>query len=424
MGSGPEGGAKVAGLRGGPFVVVMNWIQFGRLIHSIYRRGGPLPDLDWIESLGLLAVKLGQVHALRIDFLEREKCEHLARLYRRNASLPAQDFRELLRASTGPDFFSHFKSIADQALASASVGQVHRGRLITGEEVVIKAVKRNVRAQFTADVASLRRLFRLAMFCYPKLRQVGNPLGILGDLEEYTLSELDLRREVAGQRTLRVIQARADDFDLTRLTFARVHEDLSNENVMVSDFVPGKTFDELLEAGALDYADLLELFRIHGYYMFCVGTFHGDMHPGNVLLSQGKLCFIDTGFVGRVGRKIRRGLYDFFVALSEYDYPKCAAALNRMSGIELTGMAYTAFEKQFLALYANFAGATVSEVSLTRQMMQTIKLGVHAGMEFEKGIFAIIRSLMYLDGMVLRCRPDAVLLRDMRPFIAEFQERV
>ena len=65
----------------------MNWIQFGRLIHSIYGRGGKLPDLDWIQDLGLLAVKLGQVHALRIDFLDREKCEHLARLYRRNAML-------------------------------------------------------------------------------------------------------------------------------------------------------------------------------------------------------------------------------------------------------------------------------------------------------------------------------------------------
>jgi ubiquinone biosynthesis protein len=63
-------------------------------------------------------------------------------------------------------------------------------------------------------------------------------------------------------------------------------------------------------------------------------------------------------------------------------------------------------------------------VSLTRKMMQTIKLGVHSGMAFEKGIFAIIRSLMYLDGMVLRCKPDAVLLRDMRRFIGEFEKLV
>ena len=112
----------------------MNWIQFGRLIHSIYGRGGKLPDLDWIQDLGLLAVKLGQVHALRIDFLDREKCEHLARLYRRNATLAPEDFLGLLRASAVPGFFDHFESIEPTALASASVGQVHRARLKDGED--------------------------------------------------------------------------------------------------------------------------------------------------------------------------------------------------------------------------------------------------------------------------------------------------
>ena len=403
----------------------MNWLQFGRLIHSIYGRGGKLPDLEWIEGLGLLAVKLGQVHALRIDFLEPEKCAHLARLYRRNTVLAEEDFLGLLRASAVPGFFDRFESIEPAALASASVGQVHRARLKTGEAVVIKAIKRDLRAGFIADVAGLRRLFRLATLVYPKLRQVGDPEGILGDIEEYTLSELDLRHEVAGQKSLRAIyEQHRDTFDLSGLVFARVDEPLSNENVMVSSFVPGRSFDELLEAGDLGYERLLELFHIHGFYMFCAGTFHGDMHPGNVLLADGKLCFIDTGYIGRVGPKIRRGLFDFFAALSEYDYPRCAAALNRMSERQITGAEFDAFQGRFVELYAGFDGATVAQVSLTRQMMRTIKLGVHSGMVFEKGIFAIIRSLMYLDGMVLRCKPDAVLIRDMRPFIGEFEKLV
>jgi ubiquinone biosynthesis protein len=403
----------------------MNWIQFGRLIHSIYGRSGKLPDLDWIQDLGLLAVKLGQVHALRIDFLDREKCEHLARLYRRNITLAPEDFLGLLRASAVPGFFDRFESIEPTALASASIGQVHRARLRDGADVVIKAIKKNVRAQFVADVASLKRLFRLATFLYPKLRQVGDPVGILGDIEEYTLSELDLRHEVAGQKTLCAIyEQHRDTFDLSRLAFARVHEPLCNENVMVSEFIPGRSFDELLETGELGYDRLLELFHIHGFYMFCVGTFHGDMHPGNVLLTGDKLCFIDTGYIGRVGPKIRRGLFEFFAALSEYDYPRCAAALNRMSERELAGPAFDTFKGRLLKLYADFTGTTVAQVSLTRKMMQTIKLGVHSGMTFEKGIFAIIRSLMYLDGMVLRCKPDAVLLRDMRRFIGEFEKLV
>ncbi|HOX56946.1 MAG TPA: AarF/ABC1/UbiB kinase family protein [Candidatus Paceibacterota bacterium] len=403
----------------------MNWVQFGRLVHSIYSRGGKLPDLDWIESLGLLAVKLGQVHALRIDFLDREKCEHLARLYRRNAALPADDFLSLLRASAGAEFLDHFAEIEQTALASASVGQVHRAALRSGQSVVIKAVKRNLRSQFIADVASLKRLFRLATFVYPKIRQVGDPIGILGDIEEYTLSELDLRREAAGQQTLRSIyEQHRDTFDLSRLAFARVHEPLCNENVMVSDYIPGRSFDELLEAGDLRYETLLELFHIHGFFMFCIGTFHGDMHPGNVLRTGDQLCFIDTGYIGRVSPRLRHGLFEFFAALSEYDYPLCAAALNRMSGRELTAEAFEAFKQKFLELYADFEGRTVAQVSLTRKMMQTIKLGVHSGMTFDKGIFAIIRSLMYLDGMVLRCKPDAVLLRDMRRYLAEFGRRI
>ena len=403
----------------------MNWFQFTRLIRSIYGRQKTLPDLEWIQRLGLLAVKLGQVHALRIDFLDREKCQHLTKLYRQNSALAPEDFLKLLAAVAPENFTTNFERIEEKALASASVGQVHRAWLKDSSPVVIKAIKRDVRRQFIADVASLRNLFRLATFVYPPLRRVGDPVAILGDIEEYTLSELDLRHEVEGQQILRdLFEEHQKRFDLSSLRFARVHENLCNENVMVSEFVAGKTFDELIEAGELPYTQLIELFRIHGYFMFCIGTFHGDLHPGNVILADGKICFVDTGYIGHVGDKIRRGLFEFFSALSAFEYPRCAAGLNRMSEVEISGAAYTDFEKKFLELYADFTDTTVAQMSLTKKMMQTIKLGVLCGMRFEKGIFAIIRSLMYMDGMVLRCKPDAVLMRDLRPFIVEAEKMV
>ena len=90
-----------------------------------------------------------------------------------------------------------------------------------------------------------------------------------------------------------------------------------------------------------------------------------------------------------------------------------------MAEVEISGPAYSEYERKFLELYADFRDTTVSEVSLTTKMMHTIKLGVLSGMVFEKGVFPIIRSLMYLDGMVLRCNPDAILMRDMRPLLKE-----
>ncbi|MFC1530341.1 AarF/UbiB family protein [Gemmatimonadota bacterium] len=398
----------------------MTWIGFVRLLRQIYGRG--LPDIEWIERQGLLAVKIGQIHALRIDFLDQERCQELARLFRHTERVSPEGIDRLLETYLDEEQRAAL-SIDRDPLASASVGQVHRATLSGGEEVVVKLIKSDVRDRFLRDVRNVRRFLRFVLTLYPRLRQVGDPLGILEDVRDYTVSELDLNNEIDGHRTLgRIHEENADRFDLSALRFARVHEDLSNENVMVSEYIPGRTFDELLDAGELRYEDLLRLFKIHMFYVFGVGTFHGDIHPGNIILHEDHLYFVDTGYIGTVGDKIRKGLFGFMKNLAHYRFEECAFYLNQMADGEISGPDYEDFKRKFLELYADFEDTTVAEVSLTTKMMHTIKLGVRSGMIFERGIFPIIRSLMYLDGMVLRCRPEAVLMRDMRPFLEEGQD--
>jgi len=322
-----------------------------------------------------------------------------------------------------PDFVSNFESIEPKSLASASVGQVHIGTLKDGNKVVIKAVKKDVRKNFKRDVSSVRSLFKFISLFYPKLKRVGNPEAILNDIEEYTLSELDLKKEVEGVKVLSSIKEEdKNKYDFSKVDFAKVYEPLCNQNVMVSDFIPGPSLDELIEQGNLEYNTLLELFKVHGYYMFCKGVFHGDLHPGNVLVdeAQSRFYFIDTGYIGRVNSKIRKGLFYFFKALTENDFNEAANSLSEMAEVPLTGGAMKKFQLDLIELYKDFPGKSVSEISLTRQMMETIKLGVQTGMSFHQGIFAIVRSLMYLDGMVLRCNSDAVLMEDIKPFIDDF----
>jgi ubiquinone biosynthesis protein len=95
-----------------------------------------------------------------------------------------------------------------------------------------------------------------------------------------------------------------------------------------------------------------------------------------------------------------------------------------MSEVEIEGKRFEAFRKKFVDLYADFTDSTVAQVSLTKKMMDTIRLGIDSGMVFERGMFPIIKSLMYLDGMVLSCKPDAVLMKDMRAFIDETRAAV
>jgi ubiquinone biosynthesis protein len=113
----------------------MNWFNFIRLIRNIY--GPNLPDIAFIESLGLLAVKIGQTYALRLDFLPEQNCKHLTQLYRHTDSLPPASFKTLLDTTVTKQWRNSFTSIDENPLASASVGQVHRAKLKSGEPVVV-----------------------------------------------------------------------------------------------------------------------------------------------------------------------------------------------------------------------------------------------------------------------------------------------
>lgn len=388
--------------------------------------GSRLPDLAAIQTKGLLAVKIAQHFALRIDFLDVEVCRHLSQLFRNTLPIPPENLDALLERAVDSSWRQQVRNIAPTPFASASVGQVHRATLQDGTPLAVKIIKGNFKKQFLKDIQTVRRYLKLLLIVRPALRKVFDPLGILDYIKSYTMDELDLRNEIAGRETLLQTAAPYRAFhDLSKLRYPDYYPDLSSEGVLVSRFIEGKTFDELLNEGQMQYQQLLDLFHIHGLFLFGPGVFHGDIHPGNIILTpEGHICFVDTSAVSRVGEKIRRGLFHFFLALVDYDYQACTERLNQMAEKPIDGPRFTRFRERFFELYRDFKGKSVSEVSLTKKMMDSIKLGVESGMEFETGMFAVIKSLMYLDGMVLRCKPEADLVGDMRPVILNFQRVV
>lgn len=366
----------------------------------------------------MLAVKIAQMYALRIDFLSEEKCMELSKLYRFNDPVTSEDLLSQIDKKA-------FDWIDEKPLATASVGQVHRAKLKNGRETVVKIIKQDFKTQFLADIRQVRRWVKIALFFYPKLQKVFNPLEILEHIETNTMLEIDLKNEIKGQEILKNIQKEnRKKYDLSLLKFPHVYKDLSNQQILVTEWIGGDSLDFHLgdSENKLPYKELLKLFKIHGFYMFNIGIFHGDMHPGNVLLWKNAMYFIDTGAVNKISERLSKGLFSFFEALADYDYPLCAQRLNQMSLTCLEGAMFERFEKKFCNLYSDFKNKTVSEVSLTKRMMQTIKMAIHGGMSFETGMFQIIKSLMFLDGMVIKCKPDAILIKDMKPFIEDFKK--
>lgn len=398
----------------------MRFFAFIKLFNMIFSKK-KLPDLDWIQKQGLLFIKIAQTFALRIDFLSPEATIHLQKLF--NKANPKKVTSESLISILPKKLNNVIKNINKEPIGCASVGQVHKAELIDGRVVAVKFIKTDVEDSFKREVKSFRRFIKFITFFYPKLHKVADPLGVLEHIEEYTIAELDLRNEIKHSKILQNIKKKYENkFDFSTLNFPEYDENLSTKNVLVSSFIEGASVDACLREKKLSEDKMLDIFRWHGFYMFIVGTFHGDIHPGNIIYNNGKFTLIDTGAISTVSKRIQQGLFEFMKALSQYDYVECALKLNQMAAVSISGEKYEKFEKKILELYSDFTDTTVTEKSLTKQMMYTIRLGVLSGMTFEKGMFPIIKSLMYLDGVVLQGAPDMILMKEMRKYIKSFEE--
>ena len=401
----------------------MRFLTFVRFMRQITRKKPA--DLDWIQRQGLLAMKLAQIFALRPDLLGVEKCRQLQKLYQRASSLPSEDMMSNLKSNAPDGFFEAFEEIDSEPLAAASVGQVHRGRLKTGEEVVIKFVKKANAKSFTKEVIRMRRWLKIFMFISPKLRKVGNPMALLNHVADYTLKELDLRNEIIGANILSEIKEDVkEDFPMELLRLPKYWADLSNEKVLVSEFIEGTSLEEGIESGSLEWETLLQLFRIHGAYLFGVGTFHGDLHPGNCIIDKNdNFVFIDNGAICHAPEHVNRTLFTFFEHLANKEVDLAAKSLLNITKADTSKINLKKYYSKMEEIYDGFNDKTVTEQSLTKVMMKTVRAAVElAKADFGEEAFPIIRALMYLDGLVIRTHPDAKLIVSMKPYLREFRE--
>ncbi|MDD2870793.1 MAG: AarF/ABC1/UbiB kinase family protein [Candidatus Gracilibacteria bacterium] len=396
----------------------MNIIDFILLLRNIFSKK---PDISKIQKQGLLAVKIAQVFALRVDFLSDESCLELSKLYSQNFSGLDLSFDEIVSNYVDKSWYDYFEYIDKNPIASASIGQVHKAKLKNGDIVAIKFVKKEFSKVFLKDIKTIEGFLKFVIFFYPKLEKVANPLAVLEAIKKTTISELNLLNEISNAEILNnVYKKYKDKIDISRFALPKYYKELSSENILVSEFVEGENFDKLLEEKKMDYKLLLDFFQIHGIFMFGEGVFHGDVHPGNIIYKNEKIYLIDNGAISETLLSTRKGLFVFFENLVKYDYKKCADALLEMSVTKIKNT--DKFYSEFESLYKDFRGKNVSQVSLTKQMMDTIKTAVHNGATFKDDMYPIIKSLMYLDGMVIKCNPNADLISDLAPFIHDFKK--
>lgn len=278
-----------------------------------------------LNDLGPTFVKLGQILSTRADLLPGEFIEELATLQDHVEPFPLEAVYARIREALGREASELFQHIDPTPLAAASIAQVHRAVTLEGEEVVVKVQRPGIGDQIDSDLVVLRSLARL-LEAVVEESGIYSPSGILDEFDRAIHEELDFVQEAANIRAFH-----ENNRERPYMHIPRVYGELSSRTVLTMEFIRGVKVSQaqLTPEGRKEVAGhiLDASFR----QLFEDGLFHGDPHPGNILVLEGnRLALLDFGVVGRLSRAMQETLVMLVLAVALKDSESVARILYRV----------------------------------------------------------------------------------------------
>jgi ubiquinone biosynthesis protein len=280
---------------------------------------------EFFEALGPSFVKVGQLLALHAGALPQAYRDELSRLLDNTLPLPFPVIDSVLVEELGEDWSQFFEEIDSQPLASASIGQVHKGMLKGGDVVAVKVQRPGAQVAFERDFDILRDILRYTRL-HTLLRMTRQQLeAIIDEIIGFTRTEFDYCHEANAARRLR-------SMDIDGMYAPRVHDELSTRRVLTTEFIEGITLNDVLNK--LDDASWLEaqqvdrdrlarqIMRNQLMQALRCGFFQADPHPANlILMEDGRLGYVDFGIVGELDEQTRSDIVDMalFEMLDDYE---------------------------------------------------------------------------------------------------------
>ena len=372
------------------------------------------------SELGTTFIKIGQLLSTRSDLLGPEIAAELAQLQSNTPADPAETVAALIEAELGQPPEQLFAEFERDAMASASIGQVHAARLVDGQTVVVKVQHQGIEDTVLKDLEILDAFSAIAERHGRELRKY-RPRATVAEFRKRLLYELDFQHE------LRNLERFAHNFrDNPTVHFPRAHRHLSTRRVLTMERLDGFSVAdrERLESEGVDTKEVsrrgvdmaLEMIFRDGFY-------HADLHPGNILiLSGGVVGVLDCGMAGRIDEKTREDFENLILAASERDSDQITDTVLRI-GSTPPDLDRDALRVEIDDFAADFVGQSLTDFDLSATLQRGLEIVRRFGIALKPSIASLFRALVMLEGTSRTLDRDFSLAETIQPYYLKIVQR-
>lgn len=374
-----------------------------------------------LQELGPVWIKFGQMLSTRRDLFPPAIADQLSLLQDKVASFDGKLARGYIEESLGGPLEQWFDDFDEQALASASIAQVHTATLKeNGKDIVIKVIRPDILPIIKADI---KLMYRIANWVplLPDGRRL-RPKEVVREYEKTLIDELNLLRESAN-----AIQLRRNFENSSMLYIPEVYPDYCRENVMVMERIYGIPVSDItaLKAQGTNMKLLAERgVKVFFTQVFRDSFFHADMHPGNIFVSyehpEDPLYIgIDCGIVGSLNKEDKRYLAENFIAFFNRDYRK-VAELHVDSGWVPQDTNVEDFEFAIRTVCEPIFEKPLAEISFGHVLLNLFNTARRFNMEVQPQLVLLQKTLLYVEGLGRQLYPQLDLWKTAKPFLEDW----
>jgi ubiquinone biosynthesis protein len=382
---------------------------------QIDRMGGPVRLRLAMEELGPTFIKLGQLLSTRPDILTKEYARELSKLQDNVPPVSTEAIMGQIERELGHPVAELYAEFSPEPLAAASIAQVHRGRLHTGEPVVVKVRRPAIEELIQTDVDILMSLAGLMERHLPG-GEIYNPVGLVREFRR------TIAREMSFTREGRTIDRFRENFEGNPTVYVpRVYHDLSGETVLTLEYIDGIKVSEFEQLHAAGY-DLKAIAR-HGadallQQVLVNGFFHGDPHPGNIfVLPDNTVCFIDYGMVGRLDRELKFQVAELLTSILDRDVDQLIAVLIH-SGELIEEIRLPSLRKALSDFIDDYYEVPLEELKAGKLLADFVELLVQFHIRFSPDLMLLAKALITIEGIGRDLDPEFNMVAHLKPFMA------